>query len=101
VRVILQKATFVSARTTINDLIGRVGTIPSGVSTDANSTNCRVVGGKALNGDLSGGDEAPPATTRLSLMLDKFLIMSSVPLIDFVAVSAPMMLRALTARCQR
>ena len=76
------KATFVSARTSISDLIGRVDTIPSAVSSDANSTNCRVVGGKASNRDLSGGDEAPPVTTCLSKMLDKFLIASSVPLIN-------------------
>ena len=95
------KATFVSARTSISALIGRVDTIPSGLSSDAYSTNCRVVSGKGSNGDLSGGDEAPPVATFLSKMLDKFLITSSVPLIDLVAVSVPMMLRALAARCRR
>jgi hypothetical protein len=92
------KATFVSARTSINDVIGWVGTILSAVSSGANSTNCRVVGGKASNGDLSGRDKAPPVATFLSKMLDKFLITSSVP-INLVAASAPMMLRAFTARC--
>jgi hypothetical protein len=96
------KATFVSAKTSTNGFIGRAGTIPSGVSSVANrGTNCRVAGGKALNGYLSGGAEAPPVATCLSKMLDKFLIASSAPLLDLVAASAPMMLRALKARCRR
>ncbi len=95
------KATLVSASASIKGWIGRVGAIPSGVSSDAKSTNCRVVGGNASNGDFSGGGEDTPVATCLSKMLDKFRITSSVPLPDRVAASVPMMLRALTARCRR
>jgi hypothetical protein len=38
----------------MNVVIGLVGAVPSGTGSDANSTNCRVVGGKESNRDLSG-----------------------------------------------
>jgi hypothetical protein len=47
-------ATFDRARTSTNVVIGLVVAVPSGMGSDANSTNCRVVGGKESNGDLSG-----------------------------------------------
>jgi hypothetical protein len=42
-------AMFNRARTSTNVVIGLVGAVPLGMGSDANRTNCRIVGGKALN----------------------------------------------------
>ena len=95
------KATLLSDKISTKVSTGRVGTLPSGSTSEADKINCFVCGGKLSNTDRTGWGAAGVFAACCARRVDRFRMASSAPVAVPAAPPLPRILRAFTARWRR